>query len=95
MSCLEVLTIYATPWHAYADTEGGMEVKFITIRNLGDRRWWLVSNTTRPPFSGQDVPVPTLHEAGWASGPVWTGTKFLARTNGTPTPDLPAIANFV
>jgi hypothetical protein len=80
--------------HASADPEGGMEVKLIPIRNLVARRCWLVSNTSRPPYPGQDLPVFTLREAGWASRPVWTGTEYLAPTNGTPIPDLPTRSEY-
>jgi hypothetical protein len=42
------------------------------------------------PFSttGKD-PVPILQEAGWATGPVWTGAENLAPT-GIRSPDRPA-----
>jgi hypothetical protein len=36
---------------------------------------------------GKD-PVPFVHEAGWASGPVWTGAENLAPT-GIRSPDRP------
>ena len=41
--------------------------------------------TALPP--GKD-PVPILQEAGWASGPVWTGAENLAPT-GIRSPDPP------
>jgi hypothetical protein len=41
---------------------------------------------TLPP--GKD-PVPIVHEAGWATGPVWTGAESLAPT-GIRSPDRPA-----
>ena len=37
---------------------------------------------------GKD-PVPTVQEAGWAPGPVWTGAEYLA-TTGIRSPDRPA-----
>src|SRR5215469_12315361 len=37
---------------------------------------------------GKD-PVPIVQEAGWASGPVWTGVENLAPT-GIRSPDRPA-----
>ena len=37
---------------------------------------------------GKD-PVPTVQEAGWAPGPVWTGAENLAPT-GIRSPDRPA-----
>jgi len=39
---------------------------------------WGVSVTTRPHFTHGKDPVPILQEAGWASGPVWTGAENLA-----------------
>ena len=42
--------------------------------------------TALPP--GKD-PVPILQEAGWASGPGWTGAENLAPT-GIRSPDRPA-----
>ena len=35
----------------------------------------MVSSTPRPHFTPGKDPVPILQEAGWASGPVWTGGK--------------------
>jgi len=34
----------------------------------------------------REGPVPTVHEAGWTSGPVWTGAENLALT-GIRSPD--------
>ena len=39
-------------------------------------------------YPGKD-PVPIVQEAGWASGPVWTGAENLAPT-GIRSPDRPA-----
>jgi hypothetical protein len=41
-----------------------------------------------PSHPGKD-PVPTVQEAGWAPGPVWTGAENLA-PNGVRSPDRPA-----
>ena len=41
------------------------------------RRGWVVSSTPRPHFTPGKDPVPTVQEAGWAPGPVWTGTDWL------------------
>ena len=49
----------------------------------------MVNATPRPLFTPGKDPVPTVQEAGWAPGPVWTGAKNLALT-GTRTPDRPA-----
>ena len=40
-------------------------------------------------FAPKKDPVPFVYEAGWASGPVWTGAENLART-GIRSPDRPA-----
>ena len=40
------------------------------------------------PYPQKD-PVPIVQEAGWASGPVWTGAENLAPT-GIRSPDRPA-----
>ena len=47
----------------------------ILFHDRGIRRWWVVSSTPRPHFTLGKDPVPILHEAGWATGPVWTGGK--------------------
>ena len=39
-------------------------------------------------------PVPTVQEAGWAPGPVWTGTENLAPT-GIRSPDRPALTELL
>jgi len=33
-------------------------------------------------FTPEKYPVPTVQEAGWAPGPVWTGAKNLASPPG-------------
>jgi hypothetical protein len=46
----------------------------------GTRRGWGVSVTPRPLFTPGKDTVPIVQEAGWAPGPVWTGTENLAPT---------------
>ena len=47
----------------------------LIFHDSGTRRGWVVSSTPRPHFiPGKDL-VPILQEAGWTSGPVWTGGK--------------------
>jgi len=48
-----------------------------------------VSVTTRPHLTPRKDPVPIVQEAGWASGPVWTGAENFAPT-GIRSPDRPA-----
>jgi len=55
----------------------------------GTRRGGGVSVTPRPLFTPGKDPVPTVQEAGWAPGPVWTGAENLAPT-GIRSPDRPA-----
>jgi hypothetical protein len=61
----------------------------LLFHDLGTRRGWGVSVMPRPPFTSGKEPVPIVQEAGWASGPVWTGAENLA-PNGTRSPDRPA-----
>jgi hypothetical protein len=50
---------------------------------------WGVSITPRPLSTPRENPVPTVLEAGWAPGPVWTGAEKLAPTR-IRSPDHPA-----
>ena len=54
----------------------------------GTRSGWMVSVTPRPHFTPRKDPVPIVQEAGWATGPVWTGGK--SRPTGIRSPDRPA-----
>jgi len=56
--------------------------------NLGARCGWAVKAKPRPLYPGKD-PVPIVHEAGWAPGPIWTGAETLA-PDGIRSPDRPA-----
>ena len=55
----------------------------------GTRRGRGVSVTPRPLFTPGKDPVPTVQEAGWAPGPVWTGAENFAPI-GIRFPDRPA-----
>ena len=48
----------------------------------------MVSSTPRPHFTPGKDPVPIVQEAGWATGPVWTGGK--SRPNRDSIPDRSA-----
>ena len=48
----------------------------------------MVSSTPRPHFTPGKDPVPIAQGAGWAPGPVWTGTENLAPT-GIRSPERP------
>ena len=54
----------------------------------GTRRGW-DSATLRPLFTPRKDPVPIVHKAGWAPGPVWTDAENLAPT-GIRSPDRPS-----
>jgi len=60
---------------------------FETWRKMG----LVVNAMPRPHYPGKEVPypVPTLREAGWATGSVWTGAGSPAST-GIRSPDSPA-----
>ena len=60
----------------------------LPFHDRGTRREWVVSSTPRPHFTPREVPVPILQEAGWASGPFWTGGK--SRPHRDSIPDRPA-----
>jgi hypothetical protein len=53
------------------------------------RRGWGVSVTPRPLYTRGKEPVPIVQDAGWAPGPVWTGTENLVLTR-IRSPDHPA-----
>ena len=50
----------------------------LLFHDRGTRRRWVVSSTARPHFTPWKDPVPTLQEASWVKGPVWTGAENLA-----------------
>jgi len=56
--------------------------------NLGNR-WggWSTPHTDR--FTPRNDPVPTVQEAGWASGSIWVGEDNFFHA-GIPSPDRPA-----
>jgi hypothetical protein len=56
----------------------------VHFHDRGTRRGWVVSSTPWPHFTPGKDPVPILQEAGWASGPVWTGGKFRPHRNSIP-----------
>jgi hypothetical protein len=56
--------------------------------NLG-ARWGGLSTPSPGHFTPGKVPVPTAKEAGWGSGPVWTGAENLAPTE-IRSPDRPS-----
>ena len=61
----------------------------LLFHDHGTRRGWGVSVTPWPLFTPGKDPVPIVQEAGWASGPVWTGAENLTPTR-IRSPDPPA-----
>ena len=61
----------------------------LPFHDHGTRRGWGVSLMSRPLFNPEKDPVPIVHEARWAPGPVWTGAENLAHT-GIRSPGRPA-----
>jgi len=64
----------------------------LLLHDRGTRRGWGVSSTPRPHFTPGRDPVPILHEAGCAPGPVWTDGK--SRPHRDSIPDRPARSSF-
>ena len=60
----------------------------LLFHDRSTRRGRVVSSTHRPHFTPGKDPVPILHEAGWAPGPVWKGGK--SRPHRDSIPDRPA-----
>ena len=59
----------------------------LPFHDHGTRRGWGVSVTPRPLFTPWKQPVPTVQEAWWAPGPVWTGAAlFVAHRDSIPGP---------
>jgi hypothetical protein len=69
-----------SPFHRPQRPLRRAEVQLYSIFDLGTRRGWGVSVTPWPHLTPGKDPVPILQEAGWASGPVWTGAENLAPT---------------
>ena len=59
----------------------------LLFHDRGTRRGCVVSSTPRPHFTPGKEPVPILQEAGWTTGPVWTGGK--TRPHWDSIPDRP------
>jgi hypothetical protein len=61
---------------------------YIELLDLGTRRGWWVSVTSRSPSTPGKEPVPIVEEVGWTPGPIWTGAENLSLT-GIRSPDGP------
>ena len=59
----------------------GCWMNSVFFHDRSTRRGRVVSSTPRPHFTPGKDPVPIVHEAGWAPGPVWTGGKSSPHRN--------------
>ena len=88
-ACIVVFLYRKVKWSRYrpgvARVGRGIALLF---HDRGTRRGWVVSSAPRPHFTPGKYPVPILQEAGWATGPVWTGGK--SRPHRNSIPDRPA-----
>jgi len=76
------------PLEALCGPEGGYRGIALLFHDRGTRSEWVISSTPRPHFTPGKDPVPSLQEARWAPGPVWTGGK--SRPNRDSILDRPA-----
>ena len=74
---------------ADGEVGGGRGLFKLCISNLGHRWEWVIKAKPRTLYPRERNLVPTVEEAGWALGPVWSGTENLAPT-GVRNPDRPA-----
>ena len=51
-----------------------MYISTLSLNSAPDGGGWLTSRAGR--FAPGNYLVPIVYEAGWASGPVWTGAKI-------------------
>jgi len=42
---------------------------------VGSEWGWVINATHWPLYCWERYPIPIVQEAGWAPGPVWTGTE--------------------
>jgi hypothetical protein len=77
-----------SPFHRSQRPLRRVEAQLYSIFDLGTRRGWEVSITSRPHLTPGKDTVPIVQEAGWASGPVWTSAEILVPT-GIRSPDRP------
>jgi len=61
----------------------------LLFQDHGTRRRWVVSSMPQLYFTPGKDPVPIVQEAGWASGPVWTGGKSHPHQDSIPGPSSP------
>jgi hypothetical protein len=81
---VHILTVKVTPWHVCAGTQE-RRIQRQPIRNLGTRRGWIVSTTTRPLYPMEGFGT----RSTGASRTVWSGMENVAPI-GIRSPDRAA-----
>jgi len=59
-------------------TEGEQKAYLCSFCNLGARGGWVAKARPRPLCLQERDPLPFVEEAGWGTGPGWTGAKNLS-----------------
>jgi hypothetical protein len=77
--------------HAIKSQRKGRCIYLYSFFNLACRWGWVVKATPQPLYPWKRDPVPIVHEAGWAPGPVWMSAKSFALT-GVRSPDRPGLS---
>ena len=65
-----------------------VDILLYSLFNPGARWGWVVNARPRPPYYWERDPSPTVQEARWATGPVWTEAESIVPT-GIRSSDLP------
>ena len=88
--CFQIYIYVKIKWSRYRSGVAQRVGRGIALlfHDRGTGRGCVVSSTPLPHFIPGKDPVPTLQEAGWATGPVWTGGKY--RPHWDSMPDRPA-----
>jgi hypothetical protein len=81
--------VKASPCSRPHGPRGGSRGIAPLFNDLGTRWGWVVNITNPAAFTPGKDSVPTVQEAGWASGQVWTDAENLAPT-GIRSPDRPS-----
>ena len=84
------LKVKVSQSHAMLAQRGRRSIALL-ILNLGAGWRWVVNATPQPLYSREGCPAPTVQQAGWAPGPVWTSVKKRSLfCTGARTSDRPA-----
>jgi len=84
--CLGQIIYVKVKWSSYRPGVAQRVGRGIALlfHDRDTRRGWVVSSTPRPHFTPGKDPVPIVQEAGWATGPVWTGGKSRPQRDSIP-----------